>query len=151
MQVMTARPYNHIGPGQSPQFVSSAFSRQLLAISRGETEPVMHVGNLESRRDFLDVRDVARAYRLILESGQAGQAYNIATGNRLPIRTCWTSSAACPTCTPSVSWTRIFTGPPIIQPSSTFPAFRATSIGHRASRWNKPSGISSTDVRQRDG
>jgi GDP-4-dehydro-6-deoxy-D-mannose reductase len=80
MHVMTARPINHIGPGQSSEFVMSAFARQLRAIAEGRREPVMRVGNLESRRDFVDVRDVARAYRLLLEKGRPGEAYNIATG-----------------------------------------------------------------------
>ncbi len=86
MQVMTARPNNHIGPGQSHQFVGTAFARQILAIQHNECEPVMNVGNLESRRDFLDVRDVARAYRLLLESGHSGEAYNIASGKLTTIQ-----------------------------------------------------------------
>jgi GDP-4-dehydro-6-deoxy-D-mannose reductase len=80
MHVMTARPINHIGPGQSPEFVTSAFAAQLRGIAAGRREPVMKVGNLESRRDFVDVRDVARAYRLLLEKGRPGEAYNVATG-----------------------------------------------------------------------
>jgi len=86
MKVMTARPHNHIGPGQSPRFVSSSFSRQLIGINNGDLEPVIKVGNLDSERDFLDVRDVAHAYRLLLESGQPGRAYNIATGKPVPVR-----------------------------------------------------------------
>jgi len=81
MPVMTARPINHTGPGQSPSFVTSAFARQLCKIKFGACEPVMKVGNLESKRDFLDVRDVAYAYRLLIERGTAGEPYNIATGN----------------------------------------------------------------------
>ena len=87
MAVLSARPCNHIGPGQSPRYVSSAFSRQLIAIGRGETDPIIRVGNLESERDFLDVRDVARAYRLLVERGQPGQAYNIAAGAPVRIQT----------------------------------------------------------------
>lgn len=78
MHAMVARPYNHIGPGQSPLFVVAAFARQVRAIRDGAA-PVMRVGNLESRRDFTDVRDVARAYRLLLERGRPGHAYNIAS------------------------------------------------------------------------
>lgn len=86
MHTMTARPYNHIGPGQSPIFVVPAFAEQLLAIARGQAAPMLRVGNLDSRRDFTDVRDVARAYRLLIESGQPGQAYNIASGSAVSIR-----------------------------------------------------------------
>lgn len=80
MPVMTARPINHIGPGQSASFVTSAFARQLYEIQSGRCAPVMRVGNLMSQRDFLDVRDVVRAYRMLIEGGVAGEPYNIATG-----------------------------------------------------------------------
>ncbi len=82
---MTARPINHIGPGQSPNFVVASFAHQLKEIAAGRAAPHMSVGNLESMRDFVDVRDVVRAYRLLLEKGQAGEAYNIATGNLVKI------------------------------------------------------------------
>ncbi len=85
LDVMVARPSNHIGPGQSRDFVSSAFAAQLADIARG-AEPVLRVGNLDQRRDFTDVRDVARAYDLLLEKGQPGAAYNIASGRMTPIR-----------------------------------------------------------------
>ena len=87
MHVMTARPHNHIGPGQSRDFVISAFAHQLAEMADGTSEPVMQVGNLESRRDFLDVRDVTRAYRMLLEKGKSGEAYNIASGELLQIQT----------------------------------------------------------------
>jgi GDP-4-dehydro-6-deoxy-D-mannose reductase len=86
LHTMTARPYNHIGPGQSPLFVVPSFVEQLLAIARKQKPPVLRVGNLESRRDFTDVRDVVRAYRLLIEGGQAGQAYNIASGREVSIQ-----------------------------------------------------------------
>lgn len=79
LDIMVARPHNHIGPGQSPQFAVPGFARQLMAIRNGAT-PVMKVGNLDNHRDFTDVRDIARAYRLILERGLSAKAYNIASG-----------------------------------------------------------------------
>ena len=85
LDVMVARPSNHIGAGQSKDFVSSAFAAQLAAIAAG-APPVMRVGNLDQRRDFTDVRDVVRAYVLLLEKGQTGQAYNIASGRMIAIR-----------------------------------------------------------------
>jgi GDP-4-dehydro-6-deoxy-D-mannose reductase len=79
MHVMTARPCNHIGPGQSSHFVTSAFAEQIGMIAKNKTEPILKAGNLESERDFTDVRDVARAYRLIAEGGHTGEAYNISS------------------------------------------------------------------------
>ena len=85
LDVMVARPSNHIGAGQSKDFVSSSFASQLAAIAAGAA-PRMRVGNLDQRRDFTDVRDVARAYVLLLERGHAGLAYNIASGHLMPVR-----------------------------------------------------------------
>ena len=85
LNVMVARPSNHIGAGQSKDFVSSSFASQLAAIAAGAA-PRMRVGNLDQRRDFTDVRDVARAYALLLERGRAGLAYNIASGRLIPVR-----------------------------------------------------------------
>lgn len=86
MNTMTARPCNHIGPGQSESFVVSAFARQLIEIREGIRPNAIKVGNLASRREFTDVRDVVRAYRLILEKGHAGLAYNVASGNLTTIQ-----------------------------------------------------------------
>jgi len=85
LDVQVARPSNHLGDGQSKDFVSSSFAAQLADIAAG-AEPLMQVGNLDHKRDFTDVRDVARAYTLLLEKGQAGTAYNIASGRMTPIR-----------------------------------------------------------------
>ncbi len=85
VQAMTARPNNHTGPGQSPRFVVPSFARQIRAIARGEGEPVLKVGNLESEREFADVRDVVRAYRLLMEKGRPGEAYNIAGNERMKV------------------------------------------------------------------
>ncbi len=85
LDVQIARPSNHIGAGQSKDFVSSSFAAQLADIAAG-APALMRVGNLDQCRDFTDVRDVARAYTLLLEKGQAGSAYNIASGRMTPIR-----------------------------------------------------------------
>ncbi|MBP7830898.1 MAG: GDP-mannose 4,6-dehydratase [Kiritimatiellae bacterium] len=85
MRVLVARPGNHIGPGQSSRFVATGFAEQVAAIALGRAEPVVRVGNLDSLRDFLDVRDVARAYRLLLERGRPGEAYNIASGKQVRV------------------------------------------------------------------
>ncbi|MDD5482829.1 MAG: GDP-mannose 4,6-dehydratase [Kiritimatiellae bacterium] len=86
MPVMAARPGNHIGPGQSPDFVVPSFARQLGEIAARRKKAVIKVGNLDSTRDFTDVRDVARAYRLLIEKGRAGEAYNIASNREVSIR-----------------------------------------------------------------
>lgn len=86
MRVMVARPSNHIGPGQSPGFAVPAFAAQLAAIAAGKAPPVVRVGNLECKRDFTDVRDVARAYRMLIERGRGGEVYNIASGREISLR-----------------------------------------------------------------
>lgn len=85
LHLMVARPANHIGVGQSPNFVVSSFASQLAAIAGG-APAVMRVGNLDQQRDFTDVRDVVRAYALLLEQGQDGCTYNIASGATVTIR-----------------------------------------------------------------
>ncbi len=82
---ITARPNNHTGPGQSPSFAVPSFARQVRAIARGASPPVLRVGNIESRRDILDVRDVVTAYRLLIEKGRPGLAYNIAANRDIRI------------------------------------------------------------------
>ncbi len=85
MPVIIARPGNHVGPGQSPQFVVPDFAGQVVAMMLGKKEPLMKVGNLDSERDFMDVHDVARAYRLLIERGRGGEAYNIASGRTIRV------------------------------------------------------------------
>jgi GDP-4-dehydro-6-deoxy-D-mannose reductase len=75
-----ARPFNHIGPRQSPEFAIASFARQIAQIEAGLVPPVLRVGNLEPRRDISDVRDVVRAYVAIMERGRDGLAYNVCSG-----------------------------------------------------------------------
>ena len=74
-----ARPFNHAGPGQAPTFAIPAFARRIVEAQR-EGAGALRVGNLSARRDIVDVRDVVRAYRLLVERGEAGEAYNVCTG-----------------------------------------------------------------------
>ena len=78
--VFIARPFNHAGPRQSQSYVTSAFARQIAEIEAGLREPVLHVGNLESRRDITDVRDTVRAYRAMVEAGAPQRPYNVCAG-----------------------------------------------------------------------
>lgn len=84
--VTIARPFNHIGPRQSPSFAASSFARQIAEIEAGRRGPEIVVGNLTTRRDLTDVRDTVRAYRLILERGVPGRPYNVCSGHAVPIR-----------------------------------------------------------------
>jgi GDP-4-dehydro-6-deoxy-D-mannose reductase len=78
--VVIARPFNHIGPGQSTAFVIPALVRRFLDATAQGIHFIM-VGDLSTRRDFSDVRDVVRAYRLLAEWGRPGEAYNVASGH----------------------------------------------------------------------
>jgi GDP-4-dehydro-6-deoxy-D-mannose reductase len=86
MPVVIARSFNHVGPRQGPGFVWSDIARQVAAIERGEQVPVLEVGTTTTRRDFTDVRDVTRAYWLLLEHGVPGEVYNVASGRAIAIR-----------------------------------------------------------------
>jgi GDP-4-dehydro-6-deoxy-D-mannose reductase len=84
--VVMARPFNHIGPGQSERFVVSSLARQVAEIQLGRAAPVVHVGNLEATRDFTDVRDVAQAYIELSTRGVSGEIYNVCSGVEQSIR-----------------------------------------------------------------
>jgi GDP-4-dehydro-6-deoxy-D-mannose reductase len=85
LEVMVARPFNHTGPRQKPDFAAPGFARQIALIERGTLEPFIKVGNLEAERDLSDVRDTVRGYALLMEKGVSGTAYNVASGVGRPI------------------------------------------------------------------
>ena len=72
LDVIRVRPFNHIGAGQSEHFVAPAFAKQIAEIEAGHKDSVVRVGNLVAQRDFTDVRDVTRAYELLMQSGKSG-------------------------------------------------------------------------------
>lgn len=80
MNIIRVRPFNHIGPGQTDQFAVAAFAKKIAEIEKGKRDPVLPVGNLESKRDFTDVKDMIRAYILLMEKGKPGDVYNIGSG-----------------------------------------------------------------------
>jgi GDP-4-dehydro-6-deoxy-D-mannose reductase len=86
LHAVIARAFNHIGPGQSDDFVTAAFAHQIARIEAGLQDPVMHVGNLDAVRDFSDVRDTVAAYRLCLLHGQPGEVLNVTSGQAVSIR-----------------------------------------------------------------
>ena len=83
--MVRARPFNHTGPGQTPDFVCSALARQLAAIEAGRQPPVVRAGNLDPVRDFADVRDIAAGYVALLERGRSGAVYNLCAGTGVSI------------------------------------------------------------------
>lgn len=87
MPIVRVRPFNHLGPGQSDDFVAPSFARQVAEIEAGRRAPVISVGNLEAERDFSDVRDVVRAYHLVATKGEPGEVYNIGSGKAVSIQT----------------------------------------------------------------
>jgi GDP-4-dehydro-6-deoxy-D-mannose reductase len=86
LDVVRARPFNHTGPGQSPEFVCSEFARALAAAEAGRGPGRLFVGNLDVERDFSDVRDVVRGYMALFEKGAAGEAYNLGSGTATSVR-----------------------------------------------------------------
>jgi GDP-4-dehydro-6-deoxy-D-mannose reductase len=86
MDIVLARPFNHIGRGQSDRFVLSNFARQIVEISQGRRKPVVAVGDIDVTRDFTDVRDVVHAYFALLASGASGEVYNVCSGRDRSIR-----------------------------------------------------------------
>ena len=85
LEVVIVRAFNHIGPGQTDTFVIPEFCKQVARIEAGLNEPVIYVGNLEAKRDFTDVRDIVRAYRLLAEKGESGIIYNVGSGKAVSI------------------------------------------------------------------
>ncbi len=86
LKIIRTRSFLHIGPGQATGFVTSDFASQIANVEKGKQEPILKVGNLEAKRDFLDVRDVVRAYSLLLEKGKAGEVYQVTRGKNFSVQ-----------------------------------------------------------------
>jgi GDP-4-dehydro-6-deoxy-D-mannose reductase len=78
--IVTVRPFNHTGCGQAPNFVVSSIAKQFAEIELGLRPPKLSIGNINVGRDFTDVRDVVRAYALLLEKGRKSEVYNVCSG-----------------------------------------------------------------------
>ncbi len=85
LDIVRVRPFNHIGLGQTADFAIPAFASQIVAVERGEQKEVK-VGNLEPIRDLSDVRDVVKAYVLLMEKGVRGEVYNVGSGQGYTMR-----------------------------------------------------------------
>jgi GDP-4-dehydro-6-deoxy-D-mannose reductase len=86
LHLTRVRLFNVVGPGEPPSFVASAFAGRIAAIQAGTARPPLRTGDLSTRRDFVDVRDVARALRLASTRGDVGAVYNVCSGTATPIR-----------------------------------------------------------------
>jgi len=86
LDVVIARPFNHIGPGQTTRFVVPGFASQVACIVAGIQPPRMVVGDIDVSRDFSDVRDVVRAYAALLRQGKSGLTYNVSSGQEVTVR-----------------------------------------------------------------
>lgn len=86
IDIVIARPFNHIGPGQSPQFAVASFAKQIAEISLGMRSPQIEVGDIDTTRDFTDVRDVVAAYLALLLHGKSGEIYNVCSGKERTLR-----------------------------------------------------------------
>lgn len=84
--MIRTRSFPHFGPGQKQGFFTADIASQLAAIERGEQPPALRVGTVDAVRDYTDVRDVVRAYQLLLEHGVPGEVYNVASGHGVAIR-----------------------------------------------------------------
>jgi len=80
LEVIIIRAFNHIGPGQTDTFAVPGFCKQVAEIEAKGEKGTIRVGNLEAKRDFTDVRDIAKAYRLLAEKGESGEIYNVGSG-----------------------------------------------------------------------
>ena len=87
LDVVVARPFNHIGPRQTMTSAANQFAQQIAEIEAGLREPVLRVGNMSAQRDFTDVRDVARAYLALIKLGEPGEIYNICSGQPRSVQT----------------------------------------------------------------
>lgn len=85
MNIIMVRAFNHIGPRQGKNFVVADFASKIAEIEKG-ADPIISVGNIDAYRDFTDVRDIVRGYRLLITKGHIGEVYNIGSGNPVKIR-----------------------------------------------------------------
>ena len=85
LKIYFTRTFHYTGPGQPTGFVCSDFAKQIVDIERGLISPILRVGNLKARRDFLDIRDVVRSYWEIVRQGRPGVVYNVCRGSSVAI------------------------------------------------------------------
>ncbi len=85
VRIMRTRGFNHTGPRRGDTFAESNFAKQIAMIEKGKQEPIIHVGNLDAKRDYTDVRDMVKGYLLAVDKCDPGDVYNICTGKAIKI------------------------------------------------------------------
>jgi len=86
LEIIMVRAFNHTGPGQIDTFATAHFCKQIAEIEAGLRPPVIKVGNLSAKRDFTDVRDIVKAYALLIQKGKLGEAYNVGSGKAIAMQ-----------------------------------------------------------------
>ncbi|MDR1001441.1 MAG: GDP-mannose 4,6-dehydratase [Clostridiales bacterium] len=86
LDIVMTRSFNHIGVGHAETFAIPSFARQVAEIAKGKREPILYVGNLSAKRDYIDVRDVCRAYAALAEKGVSGETYNVGSGHAVALQ-----------------------------------------------------------------
>jgi GDP-4-dehydro-6-deoxy-D-mannose reductase len=130
LSVVRVRPFNHTGPGQSERFVVPAFASQIARIEAGQQEPVVRVGNLSAGRDFSDVRDIVRGYRLALLDGLDGEAYNLASGHSVSVRQVLDRLVSLSTVS-----VQVVVDPALLRPVDVPEVYGSAEKLHRAAGW----------------
>jgi GDP-4-dehydro-6-deoxy-D-mannose reductase len=93
-EIIVARPFNHVGAGQSDRFVLPKIARQLCAIRRGNSPSVLKLGDIDATRDYCDVGDIVSAYERLLEAGTQGEVYNVCSGIERTVHSCASEMAS---------------------------------------------------------
>ncbi|MCC6176858.1 MAG: GDP-mannose 4,6-dehydratase [Chloroflexi bacterium] len=130
LHIIRVRPFTHTGPGQASTFVTPAFARQLAEMEAGLRAPKMTVGFLDGQRDFTDVRDVTRGYRLLIERGTPGEVYNLGSGQPRSIRSILDGLIALTSVRPAVE-----TDPALIRPLEVSVQYADITKLHAATGW----------------
>lgn len=150
LPIIRARPFNHSGPGQRGGFVIPDFALQIANIEAGRQTASMNVGDMTVERDFTDVRDVVRAYHLLMQNGIPGEAYNVASGETVTIRWILETLLRCASCA-----VELRQDPALIRPTTIRKSWGDASKLRRGTGWQPTIPLAQTlldvlnDYRQR--
>ena len=142
LRAVRLRPFNHTGPGQPPTLAVASFASQIAAIERGEQKPVMKVGNLSMRREFLDVRDVVDAYLRTIQRFDSlpnGAVFNIASGEAIEVDAVLKMLLAM-----SAKKIEVATDPALLRPNDTPIMVGNAEAAHRALGWTPRQRVADT-------
>ncbi len=142
LRAVRLRPFNHTGPGQPPTLAVASFASQIAAIERGEQKPVMKVGNLSMRREFLDVRDVVDAYLRTIQRFDSlpnGAVFNIASGEAIAVDAVLKMLLAM-----SAKKIEVAPDPKLMRPADTPVMVGNAEAAHRALAWTPRQRVADT-------